>query len=669
MDWEPAERVQKNDSGQFRALIGGEWVPVQQAQKNDVGQFRVMRESTPDLAEKIAGSAPVRFAIGAAEPVLGAAQLVANLLPGNAGKAVNEHLTQLNQMIDKGRGSNGIDVARLGGNLLSPVNAGLARVMPAGATTGTRVLTGAGAGAVGGAMSPVEDGGNFAEKKAAQIGVGALAGGVATPILGKLADALAPRIEALVARFNPDKTIAMNATASMQADDAINKAFKEIGANPDEFGTVKLAEIRKQVFDSLKSGKKIDAAALARKMDFETVGVQPTLGQITRDATQFARERNLRGVPGAGEPLQTRFDTQNQQLQDRIAALRGNPSEEYNAGKLLSDELKRVDDGMRGKVKTLYDEARASTGKDAEIPLAGLANDYANVLDRFGSKVPDGLRNQFKKYGLEGGNQTKLFTVESADQLIKDINDHVGADKATNTALRELRNAVKNAITTDGGVEDVFSGARKAAGARFSMQEAIPALEAAANGEAPDKFVQRYVINGNVDQVKKLADVLKSTNREAFDEARAQIGAKIARAAFGENTAGDTNAAPARLAKALRELGTEKLNAFYTPDEIAQLKTLSRVAAYINSTPSSAPVNTSNNIGAITGLASRVAGISQIAAIAHALQNTVKNDSVIRAAVNAEVPKTTAPLNAEQAKKLSRLLTYGGAAVGAASVP
>ena len=43
-DWETAERVQTNDAGEKRALIGGSWVSVTKAQKNDEGQFRVMRE-------------------------------------------------------------------------------------------------------------------------------------------------------------------------------------------------------------------------------------------------------------------------------------------------------------------------------------------------------------------------------------------------------------------------------------------------------------------------------------------------------------------------------------------------------------------------------------------------------------------------------------------------
>jgi hypothetical protein len=37
------------------------------------------------------------------------------------------------------------------------------------------------------------------------------------------------------------------------------------------------------VEESLKAGKTVDAAALARRLDFEALGMKPTLGQITRD--------------------------------------------------------------------------------------------------------------------------------------------------------------------------------------------------------------------------------------------------------------------------------------------------------------------------------------------------------------------------------------------------
>lgn len=44
MTWEPAERVQKNAAGEYRALIGGEWHPVAKAQKSASGEYRIDRD-------------------------------------------------------------------------------------------------------------------------------------------------------------------------------------------------------------------------------------------------------------------------------------------------------------------------------------------------------------------------------------------------------------------------------------------------------------------------------------------------------------------------------------------------------------------------------------------------------------------------------------------------
>lgn len=51
MTWEPAERVQKNATGEYRALIGGEWVPVAKAQKSASGQYRIDRGMTQPVVE------------------------------------------------------------------------------------------------------------------------------------------------------------------------------------------------------------------------------------------------------------------------------------------------------------------------------------------------------------------------------------------------------------------------------------------------------------------------------------------------------------------------------------------------------------------------------------------------------------------------------------------
>lgn len=54
MSWQPAEKVQKNQQGQYRALINGQWTPVSKAQKNAQGQYRVMMDSVAPVAEDTA---------------------------------------------------------------------------------------------------------------------------------------------------------------------------------------------------------------------------------------------------------------------------------------------------------------------------------------------------------------------------------------------------------------------------------------------------------------------------------------------------------------------------------------------------------------------------------------------------------------------------------------
>jgi hypothetical protein len=51
MSWEPAEKVQKNEAGEYRAFIGGQWIPVQKAQKSESGEYRVERFQREPMEE------------------------------------------------------------------------------------------------------------------------------------------------------------------------------------------------------------------------------------------------------------------------------------------------------------------------------------------------------------------------------------------------------------------------------------------------------------------------------------------------------------------------------------------------------------------------------------------------------------------------------------------
>lgn len=599
---------------------------------------------------------------GMADPVAGAVQTVANL-PGVKsifGDLVNNAVKQKEAEYQDARssaGRDGVDAARLTGNVASPVNLIAAAKVPMAATTAGRVGQGAALGGAAGVMEPVNETDKFWDEKLKQVGAGAIGGAVATPALGKVGDVLARKSKAGVA-----------GASNQMIDDAINKALEGTGQTVADFNQQTLDAIRGQVEASMLAGKKLDAAAALRKADFEKLGIDPLLGQITRDPMLWAKEMNLRGVAGIGDPIAARLNGQQIALKDAIGGFSNGADESFKAGEKIAASLKGIDEGMRRNVTGLYQAARNDAGKDLDVPLTGLAQDYADVLNRFADKVPSGVRNQFEQLGLMTGNQNKVFTIEHADKLLKVINDHVGADKATNTAIGELRQSVKNAVLSADPSGGPFKPAVDAAAQRFRLHEAIPALADAANGNtAADDFIRRFVINGKTNDVQGMGKLLKMVDPDAYAQARSQIGEDLRRAAFGENIAGDKGFAQESFNKRLRQLGTDKLSAFFSPEEIDKLKTLGRVGSYIKSEPAGGATNWSNSGAAAFNLMSKVPGagyLSNIASGAKALTNSIQNSASAKASLAAQVPVSVADLTPQQANILAAIMAGGSFAAG-----
>jgi len=594
------------------------------------------------------------FVAGMADPSVGAFQLGANII--GQGDKVNKAIANKETEINNERnsvGRGGMDGYRLLGNVASPANLIMASRFAPVATTGARALQGLQVGAIGGLTAPVTSGDNYAGTKALQTVGGAAVGGVMAPVAGKIGDVVG----------NALNKIKLSNTANVSqadVDKAITNALSEVKQNINDIDPSILQNIRQQVTDSLRGGKNLDVASAFRKADFDALGMQGTEGQITRDPIKFAREMNLRGVNGVGEPIQMRFDQQAQILQNKVGALKDGAQEAYPAGKQLATTLANTDETLRKNVTNLYTQARNSAGKDLDVPLQGLAQDYTNVLDNFADKVPAGVRNQFKQLGLEGGQQLKPFTIEGADRILKVISDNRGTDRATNLALDKLSQSIKNAVLSVDSSGGPYAPAVKAAAERFRLQDAIPALKAASNGDiAPDDFVQKFIVNGKTEEVNKLASLLKTTDKTAYDQARAQIGASLYKAAFGNNAAGDKAIAAERFGSELNKFGSDKLAAFFTKDEIAQLKTIERVAAYRGSTPSNAPVNYSGTSAALVNLLKKIPGVPAVVSLADAAKTTINNGSAVKSALAANVPTTAATVNPKISNALSKLLVGG----------
>ena len=497
-------------------------------------------------------------------------------------------------------GKLGADYGRFLGNIVNPVSYGLARVAPQAAlSTGLRSIgTGLGLGGVSGLITPVtneEDQKGFAISKITQTGIGAGTGALATPGFVKLAQSTIPLVNRMIRAFGVGSRNLVEKT-----DQVISAALHDAGQTIDDVAPDVIAHLKDRVAAAFKAGKNLNPAELLRELDFKLLGTQATRGQITRNPTLYAQERNLRGIAGVGEPLAARFDEQNQILQQGINRLAGMPSDRKTAGERVAAALRSVDEEKRAAASAAYTAAERETGIKAEVPLIGLAQDIPAIQERYGSFLPDAIVNSFKKYGIFGGKKTHVFTMQDAENILQQTNKLRGNDPATNSALGEINDAIKRAISEGSEMGGPFAGPRALSAERFKLQRDIPALKAAADQSvSPDDFVRTYVFAAPSDEVTRMAALLKTKNPEAYKEARMQIGEELQRAAFGENVAGDALIKPAALAAKIRQIGPQRLKAFFSDEEVAELNRIARVGAYINSPPGAAPVNWSNTASAL----------------------------------------------------------------------
>ncbi|WP_334159559.1 glucosaminidase domain-containing protein, partial [Achromobacter insolitus] len=359
---------------------------------------------------------------------------------------VDRQVRTANREYDESRalaGRDGMDVARGIGNVASPANIPVARIVSGASTLGQLAARGATAGAAGSMMQPVVDKDRqekFGGTKAGQAAIGAIAGAVLTPAMARASEAIAQRASSLLAR--------LRGPSEAQIEAAMRQAVQEAGGDASQIPESILRGVREQVTEAIAAGRTPDAAALMRRAEFEDLGMRPTLGQITRDPMQFARERNLRGVDlgGGQNPLAGRFAEQNQQLVQQFENLgAGQADEAYSAGSRLINQLRAADEPAQDAVNAAYRAARGADGRYADLDTAIFSERANSVLDEqmLGRFLPDGVRG--------------MLNDVSSGRVPLNVNNAVQLDsvlsEAQRTALRAGNRAEARAV---GAVRDAL---------------------------------------------------------------------------------------------------------------------------------------------------------------------------------------------------------------------
>ena len=660
------------DVGSARALTqhidwlrdpnGGNYQAPTAGQSIDLGKGDSW-DAPPSM--QLGSTTPGRVLQGAiVDPVIGGAQLIVNAVPKVAdmlgahdyasyvrGKAaemnsgVADYMREyqsdragpsLGDLILQTKNDPGFDFGRLAGSLLSPAN----RVVPfAGATTLPRVAAmGAAQGAVSGALAPVDDAPDFASAKALQVGAGVGVGAIG----GAIADRIAQGVSSLIGRFK-------GAPAAADIDGMIRQSAQANGVDFNSLPTDVLGRVRAQVAAALDRGQRLDPASALRMAEGDAVlGPQAglTVGQATRDPQAWANEFNLKSVKDGGNALAVRGAAQKRALvaATNEAGAAAAPGDMASGTQLLA-ALRGHDATMQGRVADLYDKALSMHGGDIPLDAKAFTQQTSKTLSDNMAELflPREFRSMLDK--IASGDMP--LTVSTAEQLKTRLGmaDAAAGDGNTRFALATMRRALDEAPLADpkgAGAEvmDALTTARAAAKERFDAIDASPAMGAMLRDTAPDKFFEKYVVNGNARDLAQLRSVLDPTTVAAT---RAQLVGYLKSKALNGATDEVGSFSQSAYNKALSGIGDDKLANFFSHEDIASLRRIGRVASYIDVQPAGgATANRSGTAAAALDMLTSVVPVLNLNATKDAVRKYA-TESAVRGSLSGEIPTTPVP--------------------------
>lgn len=500
-----------------------------------------------------------------------------------------------------------------------------------------QVTAAAGAGLSGGASR--EAGGGPVQQVIAST-LGGVVGGKAVDVVSGVTSGL----NTLLKRVGN-----MNMTAP-QMDLQINAVLNRAGVDYSQVPEAVKQSMRSELSNALKAGKELDPASVGRLLDFKKVGLTPTRGMVTQDPVQITREMNLaktvaNTADGELHGLPRILNQNNAKLIDNMNGMGANKGDLYSAGQSSIGNIVGKDAAVGKTVSDLYTSARNMPGGDIPLDTTTLVRNMYDELAKSGKSafLPDQIANlirevQTGKAVIGGQEVNRVFDAQSLDNLMTAIatSQRGTTDGNVKAALGAIRSAIDKTPITPlktqfgggqlvtqsganflksqdgqaGGFMDALNKARDAARQRFTWQESSAPVEAALGGAAPDNFIKKFVLNGNVADAQALATegnktairdaIVNHLKDKALNGAADEVG-KFSQSAFN---------------KALNQIGDRKLSLFFSPQELDMLRTNGRVAALMQSQPVGSAVNNSNSgalllgrgYDALRGLAAKVPG-------------------------------------------------------------
>ncbi len=438
-----------------------------------------------------------------------------------------------------------------------------------------------------------------------QLLAGAAGGGAATVASEMGADPATQAIAGLAGGRAAEPEVQPKSRAQRALDEAA--AAQSTGAAGAAVDLQKLSpDLRAAVEKATEiTGGAINPDVLARRIQADSlpVRVQLSEGQALGDARTISEERNARGkLPGVAE----RFEEQNKALVENTRAFRDEAGQDVfstnhveHADTIIA-RYQKIDDAANAEIASNYKALKDAAGGKFPVDAKALFTDAENTL---GSELLlEHAKDLPEMRTLKGLAEKGEMTFEQFEKLRTNLarTQRSSSDGNMRAAAGVIRDAMERLPLAESAatLKPLADKARASARARFEALDADPAYKAAVNGTTqPDKFVQKFLINGNRDAVAKLAEAMKG-DETAMQTVRVASLDHLRQAA-GIDSGYNGKFSQAGYNKALRGL-EPKILSLLGPELAEKVQTLGDVARYTQFQPEGSFVNNSNTLVAQT---------------------------------------------------------------------
>jgi hypothetical protein len=510
----------------------------------------------------------------------------------------------------------GIDWWRLGGQAANPIN----YLAPegAGATVAGRIGLGATQGAAISAAQPSTTPGDFWWDKAKGAAIGGAAGGATAGVI----EAAVPVIRKGVAAAR--NILGSEAASSPAADAIVNSALHTNGMDPNAVNVNVLAGMKKDAQDALEHGVDPSPQMIALRTKAESLPYPfPFMrGQASGDAMQFAKEQNLRGIQGVGEPITQRLTDQNAVVLNNLDVLGAKDAPDpVSTGHAMAEKVQGFWDQVQAKKTALYDAVKNSKGQPAAMDQFTAAQNIKDALDtpQAGHSydlLPENIKRTIEDLH-DGSLPLTVGQMQSLDKMWGSAQH--GADGSTAYAIGVARRELNNApISDEVGQEaqQAYQAARSAHAEQMAMVDPKlpngmpnpkfqPLVKAVVmDGKPPETLFQTHFMGASPSVAKKNLDFLSSIDPNSPETIGKTFMGEVKRLAL--NNASDergTISQSVLTGFARDPVKSARMDALMPEPAVQTYRNLADVVEAAKRYPTASAVNTSNTGSAVVNAA------------------------------------------------------------------